>query len=126
MCDRQIAPLADRTILVGGNLSQHVRITVGVLTVIDVDARDEIKKLKEESVESKDNFGWTSQLRYYWKDDLSAQMVAASRLYGYESLGNTFRLVITAWTDKCYLMLMDTLQMIFGGALAGPAFTDKV
>jgi dynein heavy chain len=126
MLERQIAQLADMTVLVRGHLNSAARVTVGALTVIDVHARDVIKKLVDDDVDTKDNFGWTSQLRYYWTEgDLCAQMVAATRPYGYEYLGNTFRLVITPLTDKCYLTLMGALQMIFGGAPAGPAGTGK-
>ena len=112
MFERQKAQLADMTILVRGKLSNAARVTVGALTVIDVHARDVIFKLVDEAVETKDNFSWTSQLRYYWEEgELWAQMVAATRPYGYEYLGNSFRLVITPLTDKCYLTLMGALQV---------------
>lgn len=124
MFQRQVLQLADMTVVVRGKLSSAARTTVGALTVIDVHARDVIKKLVDEEVSSKDNFSWTSQLRYYWdQGELTAQMVAATRPYGYEYLGNTFRLVITPLTDKCYLTLMGALQMIFGNILFWP-FVD--
>ena len=47
---RQIMQLADMTVLVRGNLSKGARTTVGALTVIDVHARDVIKKLVDDQV----------------------------------------------------------------------------
>ncbi|CCI45148.1 unnamed protein product [Albugo candida] len=125
MMTKQLSQLADMIKMVRGPLNQLARITVGALTVIDVHARDVTWKLTQNKVESKDDFMWSSQLRYYWENDLLAEMVSAKRPYGYEYLGNSFRLVITPLTDKCYMTLMAALQMILGGAPAGPAGTGK-
>lgn len=125
MMERQLAQLADMVQMVRGDLDKLARVSVGALAVIDVHARDVTMRLVSNNVSSKDDFTWSSQLRYYWDDDLFADMVSARRPYGYEYLGNSFRLVITPLTDKCYMTLMAALQMTLGGAPAGPAGTGK-
>ncbi|KAL8022251.1 putative AAA+ ATPase domain, dynein heavy chain region D6 P-loop domain-containing protein [Plasmopara halstedii] len=125
MMERQLAQLADMVQMVRGDLGKLARVSVGALAVIDVHARDVTMRLLSNNVSSKDDFMWSSQLRYYWEDDLFADMVSARRPYGYEYLGNSFRLVITPLTDKCYMTLMAALQMTLGGAPAGPAGTGK-
>ena len=131
-------------------LGKLARSSVGALAVMDVHARDVTLEMVEVGTAAPEEFEWVKQLRYYWeipkgfsveeghdlftnmpegidpsKGDLFGRILSAYRPYAYEYLGNSFRLVITPLTDKCYLTLMGALQMLLGGAPAGPAGTGK-
>eukprot|EP00752_Nemacystus_decipiens_P010663 g9495.t1 len=128
--EQLIGQLNDMVYLIRGKLSKMARVTIGALAVIDVHARDVMKKMADAGVAAATDFDWASQMRFYWRGDdetghLKVVMVSSERQYGYEYLGNSFRLVITPLTDKCYLTIMSALQMILGGAPAGPAGTGK-
>lgn len=129
---KQLAQLRDMVVLIGGKLTPLARITLSALAVIDVHARDVTKRMCDVRVATLNDFEWISQMRYYWRGEgkgpggnMAVMMVSSERPYGYEYLGNSLRLVITPLTDKCYLTLMGALQMILGGAPAGPAGTGK-
>ncbi|CAE7602693.1 Dnah1 [Symbiodinium sp. CCMP2456] len=123
--------LLDLVRLVRGDITKLQRMSIGALVVIDVHAKDTVEKLAKEKIDDCMSFEWISQLRYYWEmDDRNSEnmwvrMVQTPFPYGYEYLGNSFRLVITPLTDMCYMTLMGAQSLNLGGAPAGPAGTGK-
>ncbi|XP_070782457.1 dynein axonemal heavy chain 6 [Enoplosus armatus] len=114
--------------LVRGQLPALHRNIITALITTDVHARDIVTDLVRQKVDTRSNFEWQRQLRYYWDLDLDncvATMALSTYIYGYEYLGACPRLVITPLTDRCYLCLMGALQLDLGGAPAGPAGTGK-
>jgi len=117
--------------LVRGNITKLQRMSIGALVVIDVHAMDSVEKMAKDNISDPMAFEWISCLRYYWEVDdresenLTVRMVQTPFPYGYEYLGNSFRLVITPLTDMCYMTLMGAQSLNLGGAPAGPAGTGK-
>jgi dynein heavy chain len=127
--DRLISEREDIVDLVKGELSPLQRMTLGALIVIDQHAIYVVEMLVNNQINSKGDFEWISQLRYYMrqtdKEKLMVEMITSCLPYQYEYLGNSDRLVITPLTDRCYRTLMGAFQYYYGGAPEGPAGTGK-
>ena len=114
--------------LVQGELTREQRTKIITLITIDVHSRDIVQKLIDTKIESKDDFLWQSQLRYYWEEDerdTKIHICDFRSQYSYEYTGNSGRLCITPLTDRCYVTLTTALRLMLGGAPAGPAGTGK-
>lgn len=113
---------------VRADLNRNDRLKFKTITTIDVHARDIIEGFVRDNILDGQEFGWESQLRFYWlnvEDNLYVRQCTGSFTYGYEYMGLNGRLVVTPLTDRIYLTITQALTMNLGGAPAGPAGTGK-
>ena len=124
------------------------RMKVINIITIDVHSRDVVQNFVNLRINEAESFPWQSQLKFEWSvdknNDVSSRqfcrfqwetnntkskciikIVDWFRFYSYEYVGNTLRLVVTPLTDRCYITLTQALNLVMGGAPAGPAGTGK-
>jgi dynein heavy chain len=131
--ERQSGDLKDLIDLVRSDLESAdpkglARKKINTLIIIEVHQRDIVDRFVRDSILDIKEFGWESQLRFYWQQHLNDMQIfqCAGRFsYGYEYQGLNGRLVITPLTDRCVMTLTTALSFNLGGAPAGPAGTGK-
>ena len=129
-------------------LERLERMKVINIITIDVHGRDVVQSFVTNKVNEAEGFAWQSQLKFEWSTDKNKEVASKQfcrfpwesdqrqnkciiriidwyRFYSYEYVGNTLRLVITPLTDRCIITLTQALNLVMGGAPAGPAGTGK-
>jgi len=64
-----IAQISKMVEIVRSELTEHQRTLMGALIVLDVHAREVVKKMISVKINNLNNFEWSKQLRYYWETD---------------------------------------------------------
>ena len=127
LCVKRINHLIDR--VRDEKLTRDLRVKIITVITVDVHARDVVEQFsKMKPMIDSTNFNWKKQLRFKYvpeKRNCDIQICDFTTHYSYEYIGNTGRLVITPLTDRCYITLTQALNLILGGAPAGPAGTGK-
>eukprot|EP00043_Microstomoeca_roanoka_P020037 m.234910 g.234910 ORF g.234910 m.234910 type:complete len:4574 (+) comp17091_c0_seq1:164-13885(+) len=97
-----------------------------------VHQRDVTRELLTKSVTSVHDFEWLKYMRFYFNpktenvlEQLTICMANTKTFYGFEYLGLVDKLVQTPLTDRCFLTMMQALDMKQGGSPFGPAGTGK-
>jgi dynein heavy chain len=123
-------------------LSAELRCKIITIITIDVHSRDVVEGFVTAKITDATDFKWTSQLRFGWSllpagfpnlvsftpEDQKTVVIKICdwvTVYCYEYVGNQQRLVITPLTDRCYITLTQAMNLVLGGAPAGPAGTGK-
>ena len=104
------------------------QVTQDKLTALILDAvhhGDVVDHLISEGCETKDDWCWMKQLRFYKNPEVCGKMVDSVQEYSWEYQGVPSRLVHTPLTDKCFLSLTQALTLGLGGNPYGPAGTGK-
>ncbi|XP_078738938.1 LOW QUALITY PROTEIN: dynein axonemal heavy chain 2-like [Lampetra fluviatilis] len=127
---KQVSLLHRYSEAIRGSLSRPQRLRLVALATLGVRDRDVVERLARTGCTDPTAFDWLSQLRTYWRsvqeaDDCVVRQTNSQFPYGYEYLGNSGRLVITALTDRCFLTLTTALRLHRGGCPKGPAGTGK-
>ena len=97
-----------------------------------VHQRDVTRELVAKDTTSPHDFEWLKYMRFYFNprvdnvlQQLTICMANTKTFYGFEYLGLVDKLVQTPLTDRCYLTMMQALDMKQGGSPFGPAGTGK-
>lgn len=100
------------------------RKIISALLTLQIYQKDITKVLITKNIEETD-FEWKAQLRYYLSDkNVQVNLMNASINYGYE-YNNSFFIVNTPLTERCYRTLMEAYHHNYFGKIIGPSGSGK-